>query len=456
MNAHSDDGNIESSPGGMDVDGCSPYPVRTSSKTGVAVALPSENLGQAISASCSPGLSDLFEGGAELVDSSPTGPVYASQAGRKRGMEEADSSFASSAGGDSPVKHSRHPSQTDRSNILMGLGTADSAHAALPSTFGKAAGQRALARAASSNGLASHAQYPASKRRGSGQGSFSGGSSAFLAALTAAAAAKSDAAHDNDPDNEGSGRSSSSSRHRKASRGPDGRPRLVGRSQTTAADLFGLQNRRAHSMCDSEFYASPPLATVNDATTSNAAGYFQAGSVNNRQSLGIISPANAASPVRITVNSVQGQSKHLNNYQPSPEASFTSGFGHKESQGKILPCFPVKEDGLMRVTASTLNDLLTGVYDDFIHQYVVIDCRFDYEFDGGHVEGAINLRTAEAVEQFLLSSGDECLHASAEELPLPSKSGCLDTNGEDKKTILVFHCEFSAKRAPTLYVWHAE
>jgi rhodanese-related sulfurtransferase len=25
------------------------------------------------------------------------------------------------------------------------------------------------------------------------------------------------------------------------------------------------------------------------------------------------------------------------------------------------------------------------------HPYVIIDCRFDYEFDAGHIRGAINI-----------------------------------------------------------------
>lgn len=81
----------------------------------------------------------------------------------------------------------------------------------------------------------------------------------------------------------------------------------------------------------------------------------------------------------------------------------------------------------------------------------MIDCRFDYEYSGGHIEGAINLPTSSQVEDFFLSHGpDHPLYGSADELPAPTKSGCPDPAGNAKKTILVFHCEFSCKRAPTL------
>ena len=69
----------------------------------------------------------------------------------------------------------------------------------------------------------------------------------------------------------------------------------------------------------------------------------------------------------------------------------------------------------------------------------MIDCRFDYEYNGGHVPGAININTQDGVEEFFLGP--------RKGRPSPSMSG-----DNAKKTVLVFHCEFSAKRAPTLYV----
>lgn len=98
-----------------------------------------------------------------------------------------------------------------------------------------------------------------------------------------------------------------------------------------------------------------------------------------------------------------------------------------------------------------LNSLLLGEYDELIDAYCVIDCRFEYEFSGGHVEGAINLNTSAAIESFLLSCGPDSLFNTAEEMPYPTRSGeiCPQT-GHQRKTILIFHCEFSAKRAPTL------
>jgi M-phase inducer tyrosine phosphatase len=80
--------------------------------------------------------------------------------------------------------------------------------------------------------------------------------------------------------------------------------------------------------------------------------------------------------------------------------------------------------------------LLDGKYNDKMAEYRVIDCRFEYEYAGGHIPGAININTTAGVEEALLSNSFA---------PRPSMSA-----DGSKKTILIFHCEFSAKRGPTL------
>ncbi|WWC87865.1 uncharacterized protein L201_002762 [Kwoniella dendrophila CBS 6074] len=121
------------------------------------------------------------------------------------------------------------------------------------------------------------------------------------------------------------------------------------------------------------------------------------------------------------------------------------GFGDNEMDGKILPCHKVKEDGLVRITPNTLQSLLTGKYSSKVKRYHIIDCRFDYEYEGGHIEGAINVKSMDALDQLLLSESTG-VHAGGNALPVPSRSGEL---GEGEQVVLVFHCEFSAKRAPT-------
>ena len=229
--------------------------------------------------------------------SSPAPAPYGS---RKRLMEDQDSSFTSNQD-DSPVGAQSNPN-----------------------TFSRLTAGRVLQRATSTASL-----NAASRRRGSGMsggGSCGAASSNFLSAFMAAGGA-GDAATVSSID-------SSSRRHRKMSRGTDGRPTLL------------KNGRRTHSMCDSEYYASPPLETDGDSQE-----YFA--SQHTMMAHNGISPDDALSPARAQ------KPTGLNSYQPSPEASFTSGFGHKEAQGKVLPCQSVKEDGLMRITSATVGSYRT-------------------------------------------------------------------------------------------------
>lgn len=80
---------------------------------------------------------------------------------------------------------------------------------------------------------------------------------------------------------------------------------------------------------------------------------------------------------------------------------------------------------------------MSGGYTDKVSRYLIIDCRFSYEFEGGHITQAVNLPTTVDVEQALLAYDG---------VPSPSTSEDTPSGG---KTVLIFHCEFSAKRAPT-------
>ncbi|KOS16202.1 tyrosine phosphatase [Malassezia pachydermatis] len=124
------------------------------------------------------------------------------------------------------------------------------------------------------------------------------------------------------------------------------------------------------------------------------------------------------------------------------------GFGTHEMENKILPCFSVKSDGLMRVAPETVCDLMKGRYDDRISGFQIVDCRFDYEYEGGHIAGAVNLSTVEQVQRYFLTPG-EGLHRHR---PMPGRtqSGMPDGQGDIRKFILIFHCEFCHKRGPSM------
>lgn len=93
-----------------------------------------------------------------------------------------------------------------------------------------------------------------------------------------------------------------------------------------------------------------------------------------------------------------------------------------------------------------LDSLISGQYTDKIKRYHIIDCRFDYEYAGGHIAGAINVKSMDALDELLLQEATG-VYQDGMDLPVPSRSGELE---DGEQVVLVFHCEFSAKRAPTL------
>jgi rhodanese-related sulfurtransferase len=64
---------------------------------------------------------------------------------------------------------------------------------------------------------------------------------------------------------------------------------------------------------------------------------------------------------------------------------------------------------------------------------IVIDCRYEYEYLGGHIKGAMNINSEDDLERFFFSNQEtiESLMQS--------------------QAIIVFHCEYSQKRGPLMY-----
>ena len=90
-----------------------------------------------------------------------------------------------------------------------------------------------------------------------------------------------------------------------------------------------------------------------------------------------------------------------------------------------LPCHANPRDAIKRITVDTLHQLLLGKYHP-LEQVMVIDCRYSYEFVGGHIDGAVSANTPETVETLLFKE--------------PAR---------DHRCI-IFHCEFSSERAPRM------
>lgn len=77
-----------------------------------------------------------------------------------------------------------------------------------------------------------------------------------------------------------------------------------------------------------------------------------------------------------------------------------------------------KSDSIKRISAEVAASL---VLKHIERDYLFVDARFSYEYNGGHIKGAVNIRDEEIVKKLL-----------------------------DEPKLLIFYCEFSSVRGPKL------
>ncbi|KAJ4858697.1 rhodanese-like domain-containing protein [Trichoderma breve] len=100
----------------------------------------------------------------------------------------------------------------------------------------------------------------------------------------------------------------------------------------------------------------------------------------------------------------------------------------EEAHEPIIPHFLPDDptDTIPRITRETMLAILDGKYSDKFAQRMVIDCRFEYEYEGGHIDSAVNHNNKELLADQLFQTPMEGL------------------------SLLIFHCEYSAHRAPLM------
>ncbi|KAK7010725.1 M-phase inducer phosphatase-like isoform X1 [Biomphalaria glabrata] len=99
-------------------------------------------------------------------------------------------------------------------------------------------------------------------------------------------------------------------------------------------------------------------------------------------------------------------------------------------------CLPTvkggKHEDLKSITPETLMRLLVNEFAEEVGEFHIIDCRYPYEYEGGHIRNAVNIYTKDAVVEKYLKT------------PKTAKDS-------QKRMILIFHCEFSSERGPRLF-----
>lgn len=79
------------------------------------------------------------------------------------------------------------------------------------------------------------------------------------------------------------------------------------------------------------------------------------------------------------------QIEHKENHSPDVAREQTD----KTGDGKFLLCLPTTPGNvqdLHTITPQTLSDLIQGAYKDTVQSFRIIDCRYPYEYAGGHIK----------------------------------------------------------------------
>lgn len=156
------------------------------------------------------------------------------------------------------------------------------------------------------------------------------------------------------------------------------------------------------------------------------------GNTKRRKSMAGASPGEAASPEK--PQEILHQSLSL---ASSPKGTIENILDNDPrdligdfSKGYLFHTVAGKHQDLKYISPEIMASVLNGKFANLIKEFVIIDCRYPYEYEGGHIKGAVNLHMEEDVEDFLL------------------KKPIVPTDG--KRVIVVFHCEFSSERGPRM------
>ncbi|OQV19023.1 putative M-phase inducer phosphatase 3 [Hypsibius exemplaris] len=99
----------------------------------------------------------------------------------------------------------------------------------------------------------------------------------------------------------------------------------------------------------------------------------------------------------------------------------------------LLPTVRGAHSDLKCISPATLIDVLRQKKPYDVAEVSVVDCRYPFEYQAGHIQGAINIYTPDDLKARFLNLSVEN--------PVEKKA----------RKIIIFHCEFSSERGPDLY-----
>ncbi|KAL6055937.1 M-phase inducer phosphatase 1 [Balamuthia mandrillaris] len=196
-----------------------------------------------------------------------------------------------------------------------------------------------------------------------------------------------------------------------------------------------MSEKCASSACgfnldDDPFASSPPES------------FFMSGTVSVRQKKEQMKPRVRGMGLRRTVSEMNIQSRYVQcttgthaaprkRKQRNPLTLSLSSLPEEDLRTNHfngeLPVIPHSQYN--SIEPATLHRLLDGDLKHLFREVYVVDCRYPYEYEGGHIKGAVNLHTPEQIESMFMG-------------------GCTK---QGEFIAIVFHCEFSSVRGPQGY-----
>jgi rhodanese-related sulfurtransferase len=94
-----------------------------------------------------------------------------------------------------------------------------------------------------------------------------------------------------------------------------------------------------------------------------------------------------------------------------------------------LPTMDGKHKDLKSICPQIMSRLVNGELSDTVGQFIVVDCRYPYEFEGGHIKNAINIWDQETLKETFFLKSNQTISSNK---------------------LIIFHCEFSSERGPRM------
>ena len=162
---------------------------------------------------------------------------------------------------------------------------------------------------------------------------------------------------------------------------------------------------------------------------------------------------NIGSPIRRnTSNNINNKINNQNNVAGLDQPSKIRRFHSMCQTNKEISSYQIPEDNsilkftniefshldsdsLPRITVDQLFKILCGEHNHEFDEFIIIDCRFDYEYEGGHILNALNISSKEELETTFIHNQHDDINQDQE---------------YKKKKLIIFHCEFSVFRGPMM------